>query len=280
MAIFNGMTHEEVVIMKSIHRVLSTLLVSMVLLSNSTFATAIDNANHVFQVATIGSLARGVYDGDYKFGDLFKQGNQGLGTFEAIDGEMVAVDGQYYQINAEGKLRKVTANEIVPFAEVINFKPKHVKQLNAIDSYDTLMTLLVHENPYSNTPYAIRIDGEFKHLRLRSLRRQKKPYPSLAEAAKTQAIFNLENTKGTIVGFWFPQYWAGIAVPGFHLHFVTDDRTIGGHVLGLSINKATLSTANVNKFTMHFPRTKSFSTANLDPKSLHEEIKSAEGGVK
>lgn len=64
------------------------------------FAAAIDKNNQaqntVFQVATIGALAQGVYDGDYDYGRLMKQGNFGVGTFLDLNGEMVAIDGHSF----------------------------------------------------------------------------------------------------------------------------------------------------------------------------------------
>jgi acetolactate decarboxylase len=249
----------------------------LALFSQISFA---ENANTLFQVSTIGALAQAVYDGDFTYGQLFTKGNQGLGTFIAIDGEMVAVDNVYYQIQANGHLRKVQPTQIVPFAEVINFQATQQYVLTNINSYDSLMTELTDHFSNKNLPVAIRIDGQFKHLQLRSLRKQHKPYPSLAQAAKDQAIFDLNNVHGTIVGFWFPQYWAGIAVPGFHLHFVNDDRTIGGHVLDLNIVTAKAAMASANNFAINLPKTASFAAADLNPEALREDIKSAEGGMK
>lgn len=258
------------------NRLFYSLLFTL-LFAGTVFATG---TNQVFQVATIGSLARGVFDGDYTYGELFAEGNQGLGTLEGIDGEMVAVDSKYYQISAEGKLREVQANEIVPFAEVTNFKEEKSKKLKSIVGYDDVMEVIDGELTNKNLPYAIRIDGKFRGLHLRSLRKQEKPYTSLAHAATKQAIFDLKEVEGTIVGFWFPNYWAGIAVPGYHLHFVSKERDIGGHVLGLMIDNATLKIAEMQTVAVHLPKTESFSGANLDPESLHQDIKAAEGGMK
>jgi acetolactate decarboxylase len=256
-------------------------LFTLSLTAFSVLAAAPDNnkqQNTVFQVATIGSLAQGVYDGDYDYGQLKKHGNFGVGTFLDLDGEMVAIDGHFYQIEASGKLRTVSDSQIVPFAEVTDFRPTISKNLAIIASYQNLGDGLLKLFPNKNIPYAIRIDGTFKTLKLRSLRKQHKPYPTLEQAAKDQAIFNLSNVKGSMVGFWFPKYWAGIAVPGFHLHFVTDDRTIGGHVLEEFLEKGQLRVASIGQMNVYFPKTNSFAQANLSGKGLHSAINKAEGG--
>ena len=41
--------------------------------------------------------------------------------------------------------------------------------------------------------------------------------------------------KGTLVGFRCPAFVKGINVPGYHLHFLTEDRKAGGHVLDLRV---------------------------------------------
>lgn len=35
-----------------------------------------------------------------------------------------------------------------------------------------------------------------------------------------------------MLGFRFPTYMEGLEVAGYHLHFISDDRSRGGHVLG------------------------------------------------
>ncbi len=233
----------------------------------------------VFQVATIGSLAQGVYDGDYDYKRLMQHGNFGLGTFLDLNGEMVAVDGTFYQIEADGSLKTVNPKQIVPFAQVTFFRPPFHTQISNITSYQALGKKILQTFTNKNIPYAIRIAGTFNALKLRSLRKQKKPYPPLTKAAAEQAIFNLQNVQGTIVGFWFPKYWAGIAVPGFHLHFVSADRTTGGHVLGISVKDSELCIEPLHNVHIYLPNTKSFANANLADEQLHQSIKQAEGGT-
>ena len=178
--------------------------------------------NNLFQVGTFSSLAQGVYDGDYNYKRLMQHGDFGLGTFDGLDGEMVAIDGNFYQFPASGKLILVKPTQTTPFAEVIFFKPSLYESLESIPSYSDLYNV-IKKLPNKNIPYAIRIDGEFNAIKLRSFYKQKKPYPILSEAAKGQVIFHLQQVTGSMVGYWFPNYWDGIAVPGFHLHFVTTD---------------------------------------------------------
>ncbi len=96
-------------------------------LSQITFAenmTATDKSSKtIFQVAPIAGLAEGVYDGNYTYGELKKHGDFGLGTFLDLDGEMIAVDGKFYQMLDNGHFKLVDDKQVVPFAEVNYFVP-------------------------------------------------------------------------------------------------------------------------------------------------------------
>ena len=65
------------------------------------------SAGEIFQVSTFSALMDGVYEGDYRYSELFKQGDFGLGTFNQTIGEMVALDGKFYQDSSIGTLKLV-----------------------------------------------------------------------------------------------------------------------------------------------------------------------------
>ncbi|MBS0359097.1 MAG: acetolactate decarboxylase [Proteobacteria bacterium] len=249
-----------------------TMNISLVLASENS------HENSVFQVATIASLVQGVYDGDYKYGNLMKHGNFGVGTFLDLNGEMVAVDGNFYQIDSNGKVTNVHPEQIVPFAVVTYFNPTMHKNLNNIANYNDLKNILLNMFPNKNKPYAIRIDGTFKVLELRSPLKQMKPYPLLPQALKNQALFHLKNVKGSMVGFWFPKYWSGIEVPELHLHFITMDRTAGGHVLEADLITGQVNIQALDEVQVYLPNTKSFAAANLSVEELNSVLKKTEGG--
>ncbi|GJM07056.1 MAG: alpha-acetolactate decarboxylase [marine bacterium B5-7] len=232
----------------------------------------------LYQVSTISALAKRVYDGDIAYREVMKHGNFGLGTFADLDGEMVALDGHFYRVDTKGRLEHVQPHLIAPFVEVTHFRPMKKQSLSEARSYQALGDALRPLFSNANMPYAIRIDGEFPLIQLRNVCKQKKPYPSLVEVSKTQATFELKNVKGTLVGFWFPQYWAGIGVPGFHFHFVTDKRDLGGHVSELHLNHGQLQLNMIDKIDVQLPHHATFANAHLSDEKCQAELKKAEGG--
>jgi acetolactate decarboxylase len=83
-----------------------------------------------------------------------------------------------------------------------------------------------------NIFHAVKMEGTFSYVKTRSVPGQEKPYPPLVEVTANQPTFEFHDIEGTIAGFYCPDYVEGLNVPGYHLHFITEDRTAGGHVLG------------------------------------------------
>jgi len=235
-------------------------------------AAARNNAEprRLFQTSTLQALMAGVYDGDLTYQELARHGDFGLGTFDALDGEMIALDGAFYQIRADGRVYPVAGAMKTPFAEVTFFKadrthtiemPMNLRQL--LDYVDKLL-------PSPNLPYAIRIDGVFTSVKTRSIPRQQKPYPPLAAAAEKQAVFELAGVKGVIVAFRHPAYLAGINMPGYHCHFITADRRAGGHLLDCRVEGATVAVAALPNFHLRLPESQAFSQTDLTGDRRHE----------
>ena len=211
------------------------------------------HAHEIFQSSTINALIRGDYDGDMTYGQLREYGNFGLGTFNGLDGEMIACDGVFYQIKADGIAYPVDDTQKTPFAVVQFFKPDFNDKLEQEMEYEQLKDYLNMMLPTGNLFYAIRIDGFFTHVKARSVPGQVHPYPPLDEVLKTQTVFELLNVEGTLAGFRFPDYALGINEPGYHLHFITKERKKGGHVFELQLKKGQVAVEHTSNFYMEIP---------------------------
>jgi acetolactate decarboxylase len=186
----------------------------------------------LFQTSTIEALLEGAYEGDVTFAELREHGDLGLGTFDACDGEMIALDGVFLRADVEGVTHAVEPTAKTPFAVMTFFQPTHRFELTERLGEDGFLGALDARLGDPATAHAVRLDGRFALVRARSVARQRKPYPPLTEVVKDQHVFELRDVEGTMVGFRFPDYAKGINVPGYHLHFVSADRARGGHVLG------------------------------------------------
>lgn len=190
-----------------------------------------DREPHVlFQASTIGALLDGSFDGDLTFAELAEQGDLGLGTLNGLDGEMIAVDGDFFRADLDGALTAVAPEERTPFAVVTDFEPTVEGEITAGLDQEAFLAAL-DAMARSESSFAVRLDGRFAGVRARSVPRQRRPYRPLAEVVADQHVFELTDVEGTMVGFRFPAYVEGIEVAGYHLHFVDRERRRGGHVL-------------------------------------------------
>ena len=185
----------------------------------------------LFQASTIGALLDGAFDGDLSFAELAEHGDLGLGTLNRLDGEMVALDGEFFRADVDGAVNPIPAAAKTPFAVVTKFEPEVDERIQGRLSHAALLDRLDALTPAGASSCAIRLDGRFELVRARSVPAQSPPYRPLAEVVADQHVFELEDVAGTMLGFRFPAYAEGIEVGGYHLHFISDDRGRGGHVL-------------------------------------------------
>jgi len=207
------------------------LLVTSLIIAISGCSRQKQNRDILFQISTIDAISKGLYDGKMSYGELREYGNFGIGTFDGLDGELFGLAGELYQIKADGIAYPVEDSMKTPFAVFTFFESDKSESLDRTSSYEELQQYLDNLLPTKDIFYAIKIEGVFPYIKTRCVPKQNKPYPPFSEVVKNQQIFEFHDVRGTIVGFRFPAYIGGINYPGYHLHFLAEDRKSGGHLL-------------------------------------------------
>jgi acetolactate decarboxylase len=205
------------------------------------------------QIGTLSALSAGGYDGVASIDDVLDHGDFGLGTFDRLDGEMIVLDGVAYQVPASGTAAQVDTAITTPFAAVTTWStdttheypdPMNCAELQA--AIDRLVDV--------DTPYAIKVSGQFATLLTRSEKPQTTPYQPLAAALKGQIEFHLEQVTATMVGFRLPDYMGEANVAGYHFHALTDDHHAGGHVLDCQTARVTVALDTIDNWQVELPR--------------------------
>jgi len=228
------------------------LLIAAVISPGCTSAPAAET-DTLYQVSAIELLLAGDYDGTVTIGELKEHGDLGLGTIDHLDGELVVVDGEFYTVRSDGSILKLNDDMTVPSADVTFFETDISVPLENIGNVSMLEKELEKHLPSENVIYAIRIDGTFPYVKTRAVPRQDPPYPPLIEVVKNQSVFEFEDIEGTLVGFWSPSYVSGLNVPGYHMHFISADRTKGGHLLDIRIDEADIKLDTTDRYTIDLP---------------------------
>lgn len=187
-------------------------------------------APSIYFCAPVNALVEGIYRQKIPFSDIRRHGDFGLGTFDDLDGEMVMLDGDIYQITSDGSVAMIDMATLTPFSCVTFYEPASHDNLERETPYPEFQEWLFSLLPSPNIFYAIRIEGTFSSMKVRSVPRQEN-YRPLAEVAKDQPTFEFREIEGTLVGFYTPSFMGSVSVPGLHLHFLSSDRRHGGHLL-------------------------------------------------
>ncbi len=190
-----------------------------------------NDAHVVFQTSTIGALLDGAYDGDVAMREVLEHGDLGLGTLDALDGELIVVDGVAHAARVDGTLRAVAPGERTPFAVVIPFAADVRVPLRGPLTLQRLLAVVdAHLPGGRRIVHALRVDGRFERVHARSVPRQERPYRPLVDVVAQQRVFELRDLDATMVGFRFPSDADALNVTGHHLHVADAARAHGGHV--------------------------------------------------
>jgi acetolactate decarboxylase len=231
----------------------------------------------LFQASTIGALLDGAFDGDLSFAELAEHGDLGLGTLNRLDGEMIAIDGGFFRADVDGAVRSIDPEEKTPFAVVTRFEAEIDLRIDGALSHHELLARLDALVPGAASSCAIRLDGRFQLVRARSVPAQSPPYRPLTEVVADQHVFELSNVDGTMLGFRFPAYAEGIEVGGYHLHFISEDRSRGGHVLDSRTDGLRVRLDPSNDLHVELPPRIELADPDLAA-ATHAAIERAEGG--
>ena len=228
-----------------------------------------DNASGkgvLYQVSLLQGLSYGDYTGSIPVEELKRHGDTGIGTFHRLNGELILLDGEVYRAAGDGSIEAVSEEETIPFAVVTFLDGSVTKSLQEISDFTALCAELdkLVQQRGKNQFYMVRIDGSFREMNVRSVYAQEEPYRRLAEVLiNEQTLFDYENIEGTMVGLYCPPYMSSLNAVGWHLHFISKDKTKGGHVLGLNLADGVLTWSDINAFEVQLPQSRQFSEFDL-----------------
>lgn len=229
----------------------------------------------LFQVSTSTALVQGVYQGCVTVGNIKAHGDFGLGTFDALNGEGLMLDGHVFQALGDGSVIEPPESSSAPFWVSAEFKADRTLSLESVSSWEDLCAQIDNVRNSQNLFAAIRLDAVFEMIHYR-VACKSAPGTDLVTATSHQAEFTLNNVAGTLMGFWSPAYARTFNIPGYHLHLLSSDHKHGGHVLGIKAKNLKLQVMDANNIVMALPETPQFLKADLtgDPSAA---LSKAEG---
>lgn len=217
------------------------------------------------QASTLNALMLGNFDRTVSVREFLHLADTGIGTYTGLDGEAIFEGGVAYKAAADGSVVVMGPDEGVAFGTVARFDESVPEfELTGIADIEALKKALA---PYvagnQNVFYMIKANGLFRTMHVRSCFACEKPYPTLSEVAKNQREFHFENTRGSVIAVWCPAYVNGINLPGWHFHYLSGDKTQGGHILGLSADSMHVRLNRIERFDLTLPQNPEFAARDL-----------------
>ncbi|MBT9605711.1 acetolactate decarboxylase [Microbacterium sp.] len=235
------------------------------------------NSGAVTQFAVLDALMGGMYTAGIPVSEVHSWGDTGIGCCDRLGGEVLLVDGEAFECTVDAAPRLLREDETLPFVDVCSFGQSEGEHLEGLDLGG--LTAAVEDRLVSrNLFHAVRVDGVVRRVRTRVTARQEAPFRPLVDVAAEQVETVTHDRSGVIVGFWMPRIYQGISVAGLHVHFLSEDRLIGGHVLDVDIDRAVLRVSAFAQFSLRLPLDEEFLATELTHGEDHR-ITAIEGGA-
>jgi acetolactate decarboxylase len=205
------------------------------------------------------AFKKGLYSPYLTVGESREYGDFGVGEYEFLDGEVTALDGDYYRQVAEGKLLRLDDDEQLCFSSVTHFAPTETLELAPGLTETTIQPEFLKAFETPNGIFAIRIDGVFDLVNTTAIPRQSEPFATFDKVPHNS--FRFIDSPGTLVCFYSPTFLANTGIAGFHFHFLAEDRTGGGHVTGFTLREGLARWNRITQFALQIPGGAAFDKA-------------------
>ena len=206
-----------------------------------------------------------VFDGDLTVKELKKRGDIGLGSYTQLDGELIMLDGIPYRVREDGSVTVPKDDDKIVYVDAAFFESEFSFEINQKTDFNSLRNAINNELPTPNKFYTFKIKGTFNNMKCGGLNKQERPYvDGLDVLIPSRPVFEKKNIKGTIVGFYCPEFIGNINVAGYHFHFISDDKTMGGHVMAFETDQLHIEADAVSNYHFALPESEDFNNVSLD----------------
>lgn len=206
-----------------------------------------------------------VFEGDLTVQELKTKGDIGLGSYSKLDGELVMLDGVPYQVTEDGKVSVPSDDTKIVYANATFFEKDYGFNISKLINYEALRTKINEKLPSKNMFYGFKIHGTFKSVTCGGLHKQEPPFKDgLDILIPNRPVFERKNFTGTMVGFFCPEFIGNINVAAYHLHFISDDKTFGGHVMEFEAENLVVEMDEMNEYQFVLPDTEAYRNVGFE----------------
>lgn len=228
-------------------------------------STTEENEDTFYQYSIWWAFVNKCYDGTLTAKALKTKGDIALGSYSALDGELVMSDGTLYKVTEDGVVTEAKDEELIVYADAAFFDPVQSFSIDSVVTHEGLRTAINSQVPTKNVFYAFKIHGDFSYVKCGGLHKQERPYETgLDVLIPNRPVFERENFTGTIIGFYCPEFIGNINVANYHFHFISDDKKFGGHLMEFHGKNLMVQIDPLHKYKFELPQTEDFINGKFD----------------
>lgn len=200
--------------------------------------SASTSEDKIWHYSLMDAMRQGIYQGEFTIKDLRQKGDLGLGTYNNLDGELVALDGNFYRIAPSGKVELAADERRSPFTALTFFKPDSTLRFTFSGSFEALKDTLLHVLPTQNVPFALKVTTQWADLVVGGAEPiAPNDTTGLAVLMETRPAYKANAISGTMVGYYTPPLMSTLDLSPFHFHFLSEDKTFAGHLMSGHVNR-------------------------------------------
>ncbi|TWU43842.1 Alpha-acetolactate decarboxylase precursor [Novipirellula aureliae] len=231
-----------------------------------------DRSETYFQYSIWGAFVNKVFEGDLSVAEMKKRGDVGLGSYTLLEGELVMLDGIPYRIEETGVVSVPKDEDKIVYANAAFFDEDASFEIPEINNYEMLRQIIRDRLPSLNYFYAFKITGTFESMKCGGLSRQEPPFKDgLDILIPNRPVFERQNFKGTLIGFYCPGFIGDINVEGFHFHFISDDKQFGGHAMEFKAKDLHVAIDKMKQYTFVLPESEKFEAVEFDKQFQYQQ---------
>lgn len=230
-----------------------------------TETVAVQNQDLFYHYSIWHAFVNKVFEGNLTVAELKTKGDIGLGSYTKLDGELVMLDGVPYQVTEDGKVSVPQDDAKIVYVNATFFEPDFSFDVKDTIDYDALRAKINEELHSKNMFYGFKIRGEFNYMKCGGLHKQEPPFKDgLDVLIPNRPVFERQNFKGTMVGFFCPDFIGDINAAGYHLHFISEDKTFGGHVMEFEAKSLDVAMDEMYEYQFVLPNTEAYRNVGFD----------------
>jgi acetolactate decarboxylase len=246
-------------------------------MSVSSCATSGAPRDTLYQVSLAHALLAKDSVGEVTLEKLLQHGNFGIGTSDRPHHAMIVLSGKVYQAKKDGTVERPLPTETTPWAAVVRFRTDSQLSIDHRMTIEELEARIDAGLDNFNIFYALRLETRIPSVTIRAVEAASTSDRGSARIDEEPESWTHTDIKGALVGLRFPSYVGSMSGIGYHWHFVSADRELGGHVVAAELDRGAVDIDHIRTWEVVLPEGDEFGTLNLvapDPETVEQQPES------